>query len=136
MLSRKDIAEVYRLGLTIGLFTVDEVVSWADSIIAVDDNPEFALIEVSTNGDVTEGKMATLLRDVGGDTDPKTARNVIYGLLGRKLKDGGAEDTTVAQLKAVQLGEGVHGEVVLDSGDLAAELAKHEAVAAGWDARG
>jgi hypothetical protein len=131
MLSRKDIAEVYRLGLTIGMFSVDQVVEWADSIIAVEDNPEFALIEVSTNGDATEGKMATLLRDVQGEVDARTARNVIYGLLGRKLAaDRDAADTVAAQAKAVQQGEGVHGEV---GDDLAADLGRHEALAAAWD---
>lgn len=133
MLTPKDIAEVYRLGMTIGMFTVDEVIVWADSVIAVDANPDFALFDISTAGKVSEGKMATLLGAMGGDHDPKTARKVIYGLLGRKLKaDPGAADSIAAQAKAIQQGEGVHGEV---GDDLASGLNQHDALAAEWASR-
>lgn len=133
MLTQKDIAEVYRLGMTIGMFTVDEVIVWSDSVIAAEANPDFALFDISSAGKVSEGKMATLLRAMGGDHDPRTARNVIYGLLGRKLKaDPGAADSVAAQAKAIQQGEGVHGEV---GDDLAAGLSKHDALAEAWSSR-
>lgn len=133
MLTQKDIAEVYRLGLTIGMFTVDEVIAWSDSVVAVDPNPDFALFDISSAGKVSEGKMATLLRAMGGDHDPKTARKVVYGLLGRKLKaDPGASETIAAQAKAIQQGEGVHGEV---GEDLAGALGQHDALAEEWSSR-
>jgi hypothetical protein len=132
MLGQKDIAEVYRLGLTIGLFTVEEVIAWSDSVVASAADPDFGLIEVSSAGKVSEGKMASLLREVGGESDPKTARRVIYGLLGRKLKEGASPDQIAAQAKAIQQGEGVHGEI---GEDLAASLGAHDALAAEWLAR-
>ncbi|MCK6550695.1 hypothetical protein L6R52_32960 [Myxococcota bacterium] len=127
MLTQKDIAEVYRLGLTIGLFEVKEVVAWADGIIAASDNPDFGLIEVSMAGDVNEGKMAQLLREVGGDCDAKVARGVIYGLLAKKLAaDASAADTIGAQVKAIQRGEGV------DDGVTADNVADYTSRAADW----
>jgi hypothetical protein len=133
MLSYKDIAEVYRIGLTVGLFTNEEVIVWADSVIAAEANPDVALFDVSTAAGVSAGKMASLLREVGGDHDPRTARNVIYGLLGRRLESGEAnEDRVAAQVKAVQQGEGVHGEV---GDDLRASLKAHDALAAEWSKR-
>ena len=39
MLSHTDKAEVFRLGLTVGLFEIPEIVSWADEVIAVDQDP-------------------------------------------------------------------------------------------------
>jgi hypothetical protein len=130
MLTHKDIAEVYRIGLTIGMFTPQDVVVWADSVIAAEANPDFALFDVSTAGGESAGKMATLLRVMGGEHDPKTARKVLYGLLGRRMaSDSGAADSVAAQVKAIQQGEGVHAEV---GEDLKASLAQHDAFAAEW----
>lgn len=131
MLTQKDIAEVYRLGLTIGLFEVKEVIAWADGIIAASDDPDFGLIEVSMAGDANEGKMAQLLREVGGDNEAKVAREVIYALLGQKLAaDASQADGVAAQLKAIQRGEGV------DDGATTDTVASYSARAAEWAARG
>jgi hypothetical protein len=133
MLTQKEIAEVYRLGLTIGMFENAEVVTWADSVIAADPNPDFALFDISTAGNESAGKMATLLRAMGGEHNPKTARHVIYGLLGRKLAaDPGAAEAVAAQAKAIQQGEGVHNEV---GEDLQSSLSQHDALAAEWLSR-
>ncbi|MFF2176750.1 hypothetical protein ACFVT8_09870 [Lysinibacillus sp. NPDC058147] len=40
-------AEVYRLGVLIGLYTVQDVIKWADNVIERLDNPPYEVIEIS-----------------------------------------------------------------------------------------
>ncbi|MCT8977029.1 hypothetical protein N4T77_10485 [Clostridium sp. CX1] len=47
MLSLKDQAEIYRIGLITGLLVKSDVISWADKIIETQENVEHEIIEVS-----------------------------------------------------------------------------------------
>lgn len=44
----KEDAEFFRLGLLSGYIKADEVITWADSIIAQDETPVYEILEVST----------------------------------------------------------------------------------------
>ncbi len=133
MLTNKEIAEVYRMGLVIGLFDPKEVVSWADAVIAQEADPEYAIIELSMATDANEGKLATLLLDVSGDASPEKSRHVLLGLLGRRLTtDPGAAAQVASQVKAIEQGEGVSLGL---GADLASALAKHDGLAGEWLAR-
>jgi hypothetical protein len=130
VLNHKQIAEVYRMGLVIGLFEVKSVVAWADGVIGAEADPDYALIEVSMAGDANEGKMAALLKEVKGDADPKHSQSVVLGLLARKLAaDPGRGAAIAAQVKALETSEGMTAGI---GADLGASLSRHESAAKEW----
>lgn len=47
MIVIKDIIELYRLGLTIGYFSVDDIIDWADYLIEMEEEPDYEIIEIS-----------------------------------------------------------------------------------------
>lgn len=47
MIVMKDIIELYRLGLTIGYFSIDDIIDWADYLIEMEEEPDYEIIEIS-----------------------------------------------------------------------------------------
>lgn len=47
MIIEKDVIEVYRLGLIIGYYSVDELINWADYIIEIEKQPGDEIIDIS-----------------------------------------------------------------------------------------
>lgn len=103
MLSTQERAEVYRLGVIIGQFEVPEVVSWADNVIAEEDKPENAILEISMGSGSNTAQMASLLRDAAGDQRPGKPRDVLFGLLARELtKDPSSAPSIAHKLKTLR----------------------------------
>ncbi|QHS56406.1 hypothetical protein GWR56_12975 [Mucilaginibacter sp. 14171R-50] len=71
--------EVFRRGLTLGLISREEIVLWADRIIADTDEPDYFFIEVSLSGDVN-GLVEVLHKYVKPTNNPIYDR-VLLGLI-------------------------------------------------------
>ena len=71
--------EVFRGGLARGLVSKDEIVAWADSIIAIEDEPDYFFIELSLSSDVN-GLVEVLNKYVKPTKTPICER-VILGLI-------------------------------------------------------
>ncbi len=65
-----------RLGITWGWLPVSTAVLWADAIIAGNDAPPAALLDVSLGGQLDPGEMAALLAAVPGSHDEAAALRV------------------------------------------------------------
>lgn len=80
MLSLKDEAEIYRIGLITGLFVKNDVVSWADKIISIQENVEYEIIEVSLLGSSSKINIASKLFQIKGILNSQHVINVFLGL--------------------------------------------------------
>lgn len=57
----KVMAEVYRLGIAIGYFTVQDVIDWADALIGSLEQPPYELIDISLSSKATPIDVCSLL---------------------------------------------------------------------------
>jgi hypothetical protein len=80
MLSLKDEAEIYRIGLVTGLFTKNDVISWADKIIEIQESIEYEIIEISLLERSNKADIALKLSEFKGVTDKHKIINTFLGL--------------------------------------------------------
>jgi hypothetical protein len=104
--TRKDVAEFFRLCLLAGLPDTLRVVDWADSIVANDPSPHFAIIELCLCASMPLSEIQTLLGDVPGRTTPELPMRMLFGYLSRYLR----ENTSVAGQVLVRLCRFSHPE--------------------------
>ena len=77
--TRKDIAEFYRLGLLVGLCEPSSVALWADSIVAAEQSPHIAFIELCCGGSQPASAVQTLLADVPGQVTDGLPAHMLLG---------------------------------------------------------
>lgn len=80
MISLKDSAEIYRIGLITGLFEKDDIISWADKLIETRENVEYEIIEVSLLKSASKTDIASKLFEVEGIPSMHHIVNVFLGL--------------------------------------------------------
>ena len=85
MLTVKEQSEVYRLGLLIGYFKINEVIHWADSIILIEDYPDVGVVDVSLAGGKGVNEVISQLDNVKGKMNVSIPAKTLLGLLLRKL---------------------------------------------------
>jgi len=85
--------------LMFGFCTVPDVVTWADSAVASDPNPDFELLELATCAKLPPEEVCGLLSRVQGDVDGVQVSRQMLGKLHRSL----AEDPTRGELIARRL---------------------------------
>lgn len=107
-------AEVYRLGLISGFFTKDEVIEWADEVIAKERQPEQAIIELSLGQSSNTSNFTVLLRVVSGQRDTATAFHTLMGLYAKRLR----KDTLAGLAIARRLRQLSSAEDLYESGTL------------------
>jgi len=81
----KLMAEVYRLGVSIGLLSIEEVIKWADNVIEQLDTPPYEIIELSLS---TKEKLEVInlkLMNIKGEFDYDFPPKIILGLLNQYL---------------------------------------------------
>lgn len=84
----KVVAEVYRLGLTIGFFDKSHVIQWVDTAIDELSHPPFELLEVSMKAKASLVDVASALKGIKGDFESEgTAIKYILGMLSQTLRD-------------------------------------------------
>jgi hypothetical protein len=83
MIAIKEMAEVYRLGLLTGLFSKEDVIAWADSIVRSESKPDYAFIEVSMSKNMIADDVANHLGSIKGTFDSKLPSKVLLGLLSK-----------------------------------------------------
>jgi hypothetical protein len=69
--------------LLLGLVAVDEVIAWADSVVASQEQPHTSIIEVSMAGGRPGWEVADLLDAVPGDGDKAMVQRIVF----RKMRD-------------------------------------------------
>ncbi|TBX46501.1 hypothetical protein E0M44_16425 [Bacillus toyonensis] len=85
MVNIKIIAEVFRIGLQIGLFSKTEVIKWADHAIETLDSPSIEIIEVSLSSNDKLVDIVSKLKNIKGTYDQKLPVKIILGLLWEKF---------------------------------------------------
>jgi hypothetical protein len=88
MLTIKEFAEVYRLGLNCGFFSKDEVIRWIDDYIDQNRDPEYTLIEVSLLHKKKSVEISSKLKELEGEQRMGYAVNVLFGLCYMELLNG------------------------------------------------
>jgi hypothetical protein len=71
-------ASAFRKALLLGLIAVDQVIEWADSVVAVQAQPHTSVIEVSLAGGRRGWEVADLLDSVPGDSDPAMVQRIVF----------------------------------------------------------
>lgn len=74
----KEQAEVYRVGLLLGLFKLSDVISWCDSIIMAEASPDVAIIEASISGSKGINAVSNALSEVNGEFNKRLVTKVIF----------------------------------------------------------
>lgn len=85
MVNVKIIAEVFRIGLQIGLFSKTEVIEWADHTIETLDSPSIEIIEVSLSSNDKLVDIVSKLKNIKGTYDQKLAVKLYWDCYGRNL---------------------------------------------------
>lgn len=80
ILSLKNEAEIFRIGLIMGYFTKNDVIDWADKIIETQDEVEYEIIEVSLLVNSSKANIASKLKEVKGIIDGSLVINILLGL--------------------------------------------------------
>ncbi len=73
-------AAVYWLGFISGYFTKDEVIAWADDVIAREDRPEPTIIDISLGKTLGKQDVACLLKNLAGEAHTAQAFKILLGL--------------------------------------------------------
>ncbi|MFB7140501.1 hypothetical protein ACFCYN_12675 [Gottfriedia sp. NPDC056225] len=81
----KLISEVYRIGLAIGLLTIEDVINWADKVIEYHDFPPYQFIELSLSTKENLEKISLKLMMIEGGVDNDLPPKIILGLLNEYL---------------------------------------------------
>ncbi|MGK8833644.1 hypothetical protein ACRS8Y_27955 [Bacillus paranthracis] len=85
MVNIKVIAEVFSIGLQIGLFSKTEVIEWADHTIETLDSPSIEITEVSLSSNDKLVDIVSKLKNIKGTYDQKLSVKIILGLLWEKF---------------------------------------------------
>ena len=81
----KEISEVFRFGLMIGHFRLEDVLQWVDLQIANADAPNIYLTEISFVGSKGVNEVISKLADVVGEQDIRKPAQIILGLINQEL---------------------------------------------------
>ena len=83
----KLIGEVYKLGISIGLFTIQDVIRWADTVIEQLDIPPYELIDLSLSSINNVDTVIQKLMELKGEFNPDVPPKIILGILNNYLDD-------------------------------------------------
>jgi hypothetical protein len=90
--NQKEQVEILRILLEGGFIKIEDVVSWADSIIAREANPDIEIIEIALSSKSTFTDFLTRIRNVKGEFNQeivvRKALKEVYELLERKPELG------------------------------------------------
>lgn len=80
MLTLKNEAEIYRIGLIIGYFVKCDVIDWVDKLIDTQESVEYEFIELSLLASSSKIEIASKLFDIKGIANEQIIINVFLGL--------------------------------------------------------
>lgn len=78
-------AQVLRLGLTTGCFSVTDVVSWTDKLIVEQETPAYELLDLSLMSNSNRYDVAKLLERLANSVDTFDALRILLGFVYHKL---------------------------------------------------
>ncbi|MCC7385260.1 MAG: hypothetical protein IT384_25655 [Deltaproteobacteria bacterium] len=120
MLKIQEQAEVFRLGMIIGIFEPSEAIAWADRVIGEEAKPDNAILEVSMAAGANTAAMVSLLRDAAGEHTPGKPRDVLFGILAQQLSKNQADAPAIAaQLKTLRSAYDAPDAAMLKAAELA-----------------
>ncbi|MGM8215531.1 hypothetical protein ACLIA0_08130 [Bacillaceae bacterium W0354] len=96
-MNTKTIAEVYRLGLLIKFFSVEEVIHWIDNIIEERDVNDISSVLYDLSLVKDKKELVDLLGEIDGTVEKNTPTNILLGLIYNswETKD---EDETISMM--------------------------------------
>ncbi len=80
----KMMAEVYRLGITIGYFTIKDVIDWADAIIEKLEHPPVELIDISLSSKAKSIDICSLIHSFYGSSYNDSPLQILLGMFSCK----------------------------------------------------
>jgi len=80
-------AQILRLGLTTGCFSVTDVVSWADKLIVKQDTPAYELLDLSLMANSNRYEVAKLLESLAKGKDTFEALRILLSFLYLELSN-------------------------------------------------
>lgn len=89
MITLKEVAEVYRIGLQIELFSKKDVIYWADQTIEKLDKPSYEIIEVSSSNNDKLIEIVSKLKNIKGKYDETLPLKIILGILYERFISSG-----------------------------------------------
>jgi hypothetical protein len=89
-------AQILRLGLTTGCFSVTDVVSWTDELIVEQDTPAYELLDLSLMAKSNRYDVAKLLGSLANGVDIFDALRILLGFLYIELSNDQQKGATFA----------------------------------------
>ena len=108
----KEMAECYRIGLKLGLFSVPEVMDWIDSVLLAEPEPDIVLIDASLSGSRGPSAVASELGGVSGPCRREAVRQCLLSAMHALL----IKDRTKARSVGRWLERLAHSEIIVDAG--------------------
>ncbi|MDM5326961.1 hypothetical protein [Neobacillus sp. CF12] len=85
----KLMAEIYRLGISIGYYNVQDVIKWADKVIENLDSPPYEIIDISLSAKEKPIDICFKLKCFKGEIQNDLPPKIILGLLNEYLNKSG-----------------------------------------------
>lgn len=83
----KEKAEVYKLGLLIGYFRLEEFFKWVDEAIEKEDSPDIGLIELAYSNNRSINDIISLIDEISGNYNFKIPIRILLGLMYKDFLD-------------------------------------------------
>ena len=81
MIGIKEKAEVYKLGLLIGYFSLEEFLRWIDETIEKEESPDIGLVEIAFSSSKDIKDIISLIGEISGSNNLKTPVRILLGLM-------------------------------------------------------
>lgn len=83
----KEKAEVYKLGLLIGYFRLEEFLKWVDEAIEKEESPDIGLIELAYSNNRSINDIISLIDEISGNYNFKIPIRILLGLMYKDFLD-------------------------------------------------
>ena len=94
-MNRKETAKAFSEALPLKVISLEEIISWADSIIIEDEKPPVQIIELATV--LNKSDALSLLNEFSIKADEEISIRIFFGLCFKALKNGSADYSEVAE---------------------------------------
>lgn len=88
MIGTREKAEVYKLGLLIGYFKLEEFIIWIDKTIENEEKPDIGIIEIAYSTNRSINDVISLISNINSDFNSKIPVRILLGLMYKDFLGG------------------------------------------------
>ncbi|MDF2671911.1 MAG: hypothetical protein K0R09_176 [Clostridiales bacterium] len=88
MIGIREKAEVYKLGLLIGYFKLEEIFHWIDKTIENEEKPDIGIIEIAYSTNRNRNDVISLINNINGEFSSKVPVRILLGLMYKDFLGG------------------------------------------------